>query len=152
MTQILLISVLILLITLLLVIAILKFSDFYKFLEETTNVRNKFFVKLEKKFDNKFYNTRKRDENLLRELHKTSKLIEFSNKTSFDAITEMLCMARKEIKECSKKCTGIDNVSRQNLNQYPEIKKFLIFIKKSSENSEKTLTTFNEIVKKSNHK
>lgn len=105
----------------------------------------------------KLYNARKRDENLLREIHKVGK----ENVVMFNEIDPRL-----GIKEILKKINSVNNVSRENSNLTKETKTLIIStikslkeIKPILENSSqslksctKTLGLFEEIIKKSNHK
>lgn len=114
----------------------------------------------------KLYNARKRDERLLREIHKSAKISEFSRNVSFGAITDMICETRKEIKEVSKKCAGINNISGENSNISKELKQLILSTQKSIKEIKpiletssqslksctKTLGLFEEIIKSSNIK
>jgi len=160
MTEIITISILVLLITALLIMAIIKFSDIYKFIEETTNVRNKFFVKSEKELNHKLYNARKRDERLLREIHKVWKNTEYYHNDLNADHTIIVNL----VKEVVKQCKGIDNVSRENSNCDKELKQLILSTRKSIKETKPILETsakslkdctkilglFEEIIKKSN--
>ena len=163
MTEILLVSVLIL-VVLIFILTELKYIK--KYIQRNSldlmTIYNVFGIC--RGLDKKIYNARKRDERLLREIHKSAKISEFSKNVSFGAITDMICETRKEIKEVSKQCTGIDNVSRENSNCDKELKQLILSTRKSIKEIKPILETsakslkdctkilglFEEIIKKSN--
>lgn len=154
MTQILLISVLILL---LMIFILYKLDKIIEYVQQNglglTNLYNIWGVV--RLLNQKLYNARKRDENLLREIHKIGK----ENVMMFNEIDP-----RERIKEIIKKISGVNNVCRENSNLTKESKTLILSTVKSLkeikpilENSSqslksctKTLGLFEEIIKKSN--
>lgn len=110
--------------------------------------------------DKKFYNARKRDERLLREIHKVGKDTEYYH-NNLNADHTIIA---NSVKEVVKQCKGIDNVSRENSNCNKELKQLILSTRKSIkeikpilETSSKSLKDctkilglFEEIIKKSN--
>lgn len=159
MTEILLVSVLVLLV---LVFVLKKLGKITKYIQQNSldlmTIYNVFGIC--RGLDKKFYNTRKRDERLLREIHKVGKDMEYYHN---DLNADHTILANS-IKDVVKKCVGIDNVSRENSNCDKELKQLILSTQKSIKEIKPILETsakslkdctkvlglFEEIIKKSN--
>jgi len=90
------------------------------------------------------YNARKRDENLLREIHKSS----HQNSVWYGAICDASADNNIKMDGISKLCRGIENVARSNTNNDTEIRAGLTQIKKCQKEAGRILNLFEETLEK----
>lgn len=126
-----------------LLIILFKLSRVLESEDKIKELIKRIFLISYKKNNNSFYNARKRDENLLRELHRAMKE---------NAVFAKEGDPRDGFKEISKQCRSIDNVVRQISNQNLVLENIIKSNNKLSQDSNNTLKLFQEIIKNSNKK
>jgi hypothetical protein len=90
------------------------------------------------------YNARKRDENLLREIRKSSKW----EGDYYGSFRDLLADNNIKMDGIAKLCRGIENVARSNTNNDTEIRAGLTQIKKCQKEAERILKLFEETLEK----
>ena len=90
------------------------------------------------------YNARKRDEKLLREMHKSS----HQNSVWYGSICDALADNNIKADGIAKLCRGVDGVARQAINNDLETRANLIKLLKSAKEAGRILSIFEETLEK----
>lgn len=97
-----------------------------------------------KKFNKSQYNSRKRDENLLREIHWGAN----KEGSYFKSLEKLFCDHKIDTADIVKQCRGIFNVSGKCSNDATEIRSGLIHVSKCLKESERILKLFEAMTEK----